>query len=284
MDDILSAAKKASKEQLNGYSYSQKEVELVGTGKLEAEEVGWSTASASAYTRKSVSDWNARDMLSYCFIKYKNLIGQNWPVSYGGAQESLKLTQEELKKSIGEWPSNALTKFYIDWFFREKAEDLIAKNNFLAFKMLRYENIVHDFIKFCREQNLSFKTKERIEKNTYKPVVHMTEEGMRLSMEKGIVSFLSSYGIFICYQWLKNKENQDKNTSINKICQSVIEYMIKENVDELFTLSERLGPYPSVMKPEFTELMELLAKNTGEPFTLITAEYKDAQSRFPFLS
>lgn len=281
MDEMLSAATKASKEQLGGYSCSKKEVELIGTGKLEAEEVGWLSGSSSAYTRKMVSDWNSRDMLSYCFFKYKSLTGNNWSISYAGAQESLKLTQEEIKKLIGEWPSNKLTKFYIDWFFREKAEEFIASNSFLSFKMLRYGNVVHDFIRFCQKENLSFKTKEKI---TDKTICQTSEECMSASMKNGINHFLLNYGIFICYQWLKNKENYDKKTSIKKISQSVIEYMTKESVDELFALSEKLGPYPSDMKQEFTELTEQLAKDTGEPFTLLTVEYKDEQSRFPFFS
>lgn len=275
MDEILSAASKASKEQLHGYSYTQKEVELVGEQRLEAEEVNWNARGGPGYATKKVSEWNKPDMLRYCLAHYVNLTGQRWSISYGGAQEGIKLMQEGLKRVFGEWPSNRLTKYYLDWFFSERAESLIASYGYLGFKMLRYDRNIEDFAKFCSEQNVQLETQER-NVEVVEPESSLTEDAMQSTMRQGIGSFLCSYGLFICYYWLRNKENNDKSLSISKICQSVLDLMNKQGVDQLFTQTENLGPYPSDMKKEFSELIETLARSTGEPFTLIAAEYTDA--------
>ena len=274
MDQILSAASKASREQLSEYNHTQKEIELVGEEKLEAEEVGWGAKKTPGYIKKKVSEWGNREIVAYCFAQHRSFTGKSWHISYMGAQEGVKLTQEVLKRFFGEWPSYRVTKYYIDWFFREQAEYLIGNYGIITFKMMRHENSVKKFVEFCQDQNIELKTKDK-----HKAVdnscsnISMDEDKMKKIMDKGITPFLNTYGLFICYHWLKNKDNHDKEMLINKISKSVLGIIDNNRIDDLFALTEKLGPYPFSMKKEFSDLLETLARLTGEPFTLISVEY-----------
>lgn len=274
MNEILLAASKASKEQLHGYVHQQKEVELIGEENLLAEEVDWSKKNTGSYSNKKIPDWNTRDFLAYCYSKYRSITGQNWPISYRGAQEGLKLMQEQLKSAFGEWPSSRLTKLYIDWFFAEQAESLIASYSMLSFKMLRNEYRVTEFFEFCKEQRIEIKTQVRPVKETATESCS-NEKALSTAAAQSVDSVLASHGVLACYQWLRKQGENDAQTSIKKICSAVKENMNPEQMDKLFMVTEKFGPYPSNMKKEFSELLKALAKATSEPFTLISVEYID---------
>lgn len=282
MDDILSAASKDSKDQLRGYEFEQKEVELIGDESLIAKEVGWKSSSGCKYLSKPVSDWGVRDILSYCYAKYRELTGEVWPISYRGGQEGILKVQESLKDFFGEWPSSKLTKLYIDYFFSEKAEAMIASYSSITFKMLRYDQNLSNFMTTINELNIGVETKNKkknIDDNISEKEVDMN--GLR---QNDVFKFIDQYGIFVSYIWFRKKDSMSEDESIKEIKKHTNRIIDLSGIDVMYDKAEKMGPYHVNMKREFKNLLTELSKSTGKSFMLISAEHTNEPKRFQFLS
>jgi hypothetical protein len=278
MDDILSAASDASREQLGKVTKTIKQVELVGEENLFANTVGWD--KAKPYASKEAKDWTNRDLLAYAFDVYRSKTGQCMNIAYRSAQEEVLKLQEGMKRFFHEWPSPKFTKLYIDWFYNEPFEMLLSTYGRVTMKMMRHDIQLSTFKDFINDNQISIKSKTKTDSND----IADSQEEMRELIDSNLSHFLERYGLFVCYQWLRKIERLSSIGCLQRLSSPTMELVAAKKTDSLIDVTEGYGPYPEAMKGEFEELTTALSKSSGASFSLISVEYSNAAQRFPFLS
>jgi len=250
-----------------------KPVEIIPS-KAEEVSFGEGKKRRKSWREKDVSDWGNLDIWNYFKTRFYNKFGYTVGYAFQPGCQAMLRCGEELKKSLGEWPSNQIMKGFIDWFIDERLPDLIGVYSVFKVSYVYHPKNPADFMESIGHKRVHVLQKAVADENN--------EEKKQVVFKGAIVNFACEQGMILLLAYFKSQGKSEEESA--KLVSTAICMVDKlDRYSEFASATRDNGPYPSSI--EFRNMDRAISKITelsGRRVSLLRFNFEDDADNFEF--
>ena len=220
----------------------------------------------------NIENWITANFVSYTLKTYRERYKQEWELNFRRQCQEVLYVRDELLENLG-FCDNKVLKDYIDWFFKNCADDFMQKYGAFYFVYLRRPKVIDAFVQSYRyTKNEPAKTQNlpKVEKPVAKADFSKMAEVFRLSEEE----FVRDYGVLLPIAWLVSKKQYTLRDAAIYVFLATQKAYKNGKFSKVKEATERLSPYPKSFA--FKEANALVKK--VNPTLEVCVDFTDSPS------